>query len=47
MRWLEQAGLIVKVPRVGKPGMPLKAYRDQGWMRNIPLYAIGSLDNWA
>lgn len=29
LRWLEQAGLIVKVPRVGKPGMPLKAYRDQ------------------
>ena len=29
LRWLEQAGLIVKVPRVSKPGMPLKAYRDQ------------------
>lgn len=29
LRWLEQTGLIVKVPRVSKPGMPLKAYRDQ------------------
>lgn len=29
LRWLEQAGLIIKVPRVSKPGMPLKAYRDQ------------------
>lgn len=29
LRWLEQAGLITKVPRVSKPGMPLKAYRDQ------------------
>ena len=29
LRWLEQAGLVTKVPRVGKPGMPLKAYRDQ------------------
>lgn len=29
LRWLEQAGLIVKVPRVSKPGVPLKAYRDQ------------------
>ena len=47
MRWLEQAGLVTKEPRVSKPGMPLKAYRDQGWMRNIPLYAIGNLDNWA
>ena len=104
LRWLEQAGLIVKVPRVSKPGMPLKAYRDQnafkvfmldigllgamsglspaalkaeenlrakslrafngryegmsprrfsmsgfrdqGWMRNIPLYAIGNPGNW-
>ena len=29
LRWLEQAGLVTKVPRVSKPGMPLKAYRDQ------------------
>lgn len=29
LRWLEQAGLVTKVPRVSKPGMPLKAHRDQ------------------
>lgn len=26
--WLEQAGLIHRVPRVTKPGIPLSAYRD-------------------
>lgn len=29
LRWLEQAGLIVKVPRVSKPVMPLNAHRGQ------------------
>lgn len=24
----------------------LSGYRDDGWMRNIPLYAIGSFANW-
>ena len=35
LRWLEQAGLIVKVPRVSKPGMPLKAYRDQKRLQGV------------
>ena len=26
--WLEQAGLISRVPRVSKPGLPLSAYAD-------------------
>lgn len=26
--WLEQAGLVVKVPRIGKPDFPLSAYAD-------------------
>lgn len=25
----------------------LSGYRDQGWMRNIPLWAVGRLDAWA
>lgn len=25
----------------------LAGYRDEGWMRNVPLYAIGSMANWA
>lgn len=29
LRWLEQAGLIHKVRRVSKPGIPLSAYCDQ------------------
>lgn len=28
LTWLRQAGLIYQVPRVSKPGIPLKAYRD-------------------
>ena len=48
LRWLEQAGLVTKVPRVSKPGMPLKAYRDQNafkvFMLDIGLLgAMGGL----
>ncbi|MDR2492286.1 MAG: hypothetical protein LBD25_02330, partial [Coriobacteriales bacterium] len=25
----------------------LSGYRDAGWMRNIPLYAIGQLSKWS
>lgn len=28
LTWLTQAGLIVKVPRVAKPGLPLSSYND-------------------
>lgn len=27
--WLEQAGLITRVPRISKPGLPLSAYQDR------------------
>ncbi|WP_295996839.1 ATP-binding protein [uncultured Adlercreutzia sp.] len=30
LTWLRQAGIIYQVPRVTKPGIPLKAYRDAG-----------------
>ena len=30
LRWLEQAGLIHKVRRAGKPGIPLSAYCESG-----------------
>lgn len=25
----------------------MSGFRDQEWMRNVPLYAIGNLANWA
>ena len=33
--WLKDAGLIYKIHRVS-----MKNYIDQGWMENLPLYAI-------
>ena len=33
--WLKDAGLIYKILRVS-----MKNYIDQGWMENLPLYAI-------
>lgn len=38
LTWLSQAGLIHIVPRITKPGIPLKAYRDPG------AYKVFALD---
>ena len=40
--WLEQAGLISKVPRVEKPGLPLSAYSD-GKAFKVFLVDVGLL----
>lgn len=42
LMWLSQAGLIVKVPRVTKPGMPLAAY-DDGRSFKVFLLDVGLL----
>ena len=70
LAWLEQAGLIRKVRRASKPGIPLPAYcesgafkgahpevkavrfslsgyREQDWMRNVPLYAVSCKGLWS
>lgn len=35
--WLSQAGLVYVVPRITKPGVPLKAYRDPGAFKVFAL----------
>lgn len=35
--WLSRAGLLCKVPRVSKPGLPLSAYADQGAFKAFML----------
>jgi uncharacterized protein len=30
VRWLQDAGLVIKVNRISKPGIPLRAYEDEG-----------------
>ena len=42
LTWLRQAGLIYRVPRVAKPGIPLKAYRDPGAFK-VFLLDVGLL----
>ena len=42
LTWLRQAGLIYQVPRVSKPGIPLKAYRDGGAFK-VFLLDVGLL----
>lgn len=42
LMWLEQAGLIICVPRVAKPGIPLSAYRD-GKAFKVFLLDVGLL----
>lgn len=50
LTWLRQAGLIYQVPRITKPGIPLKAYRDAGafkvFLLDVGLLgAMGDLDS--
>lgn len=42
LTWLRQAGLIYQVPRISKPGIPLKAYRDPGAFK-VFLLDVGLL----
>ncbi len=42
LAWLEEAGLIHKVPRVDKPGLPLSAYAEQAIFK-VFLLDIGLL----
>lgn len=42
LTWLKQAGLIYQVPRITKPGIPLKAYRDDSAFKAF-LLDIGLL----
>ncbi|MBC2888591.1 ATP-binding protein [Gordonibacter massiliensis (ex Traore et al. 2017)] len=37
LTWLSQAGLVHVVPRITKPGIPLKAYRDSGAFKVFTL----------
>jgi hypothetical protein len=37
IRWLEDAGLVLRVPRVTKPGLPLSSYEDLG---SFKLYLL-------
>ncbi len=40
--WLVDAGLVTKVPRVSKPGLPLRAYEDESYFK-LYLLDIGLL----
>lgn len=42
LTWLRKAGLIYQIPRVTKPGIPLKAYRDPGAFK-VFLLDVGLL----
>ena len=33
-------------PEVRPVRFSLSGYRDEGWMRNVPLYAVGSTELW-
>ncbi|MCL2826549.1 MAG: ATP-binding protein [Eggerthellaceae bacterium] len=37
IRWLEDSGLALRVPRVSKPGIPLSAYQDLGAFKLFAL----------
>lgn len=36
-----------RYPEVRPRRFSMSGFRDQGWMRNVPLYAIGNFENWA
>lgn len=42
IQWLVDAGLLVRVPRVAKPGLPLSAYEDMGAFK-LYLLDVGLL----
>ena len=42
IRWLQDAGLVLKVNRISKPGLPLAAYEDKESFK-IYLFDVGLL----